>query len=87
MEEVKKDTSVNYTIAKMIACLIIISLIFLLRYYSYETYNFISDWYKNIILYENIDIESVKSNAYSLLTLSLESFKTCMDDILRSVTS
>lgn len=87
MDAVKKDTSINYTITKMISCLIIISVIFAVRYYSIETYNFISNWYKNVILYESINVESVKESIHTLLSLSLESFKTCIVDILRSVTS
>lgn len=87
MDEAKKDTSVNYTITKMISCLIILLIIFLIRYYNTDAYNFISTWYKSIILHESININTLKDNIYYLFSSFSEFLKTCTFDILRSVTS
>ena len=87
MDETKKDTSINYTITKMISCLIIILIIFLIRHYNINAYNFVCTWYKNTILYESININTLKDSIYCLFLSFSEYLKTRTFDIFRSVTS
>ncbi len=87
MDKAKKDTSINYTITKMISCLIILLIIFLIKYYNTDAYKFISTWYRSIILYESININVLKDSIYCLFLSFSEFLKTCTFDIFRSVTS
>ena len=84
MERLKKDTSADYILAKMLACLIILFLVLGLKRYNFGVYEFISNWYKNMVMYKSVDIEALSGKIYFLVESKAKPIVFGAYDVIKS---
>lgn len=86
-----KDTFMNITSARFLMCIFIIVSLILIKMYNVYLYTSIKEFYLNQNAFQIINAENVKSYVLSFLSSMFspvfDSFRTCIVNIFRSVTS